>query len=151
MAAIRGKDTRPERIVRSGLHRAGFRFRLHHKDLPGRPDIVLAKHRAVVLVHGCFWHGHGCVAFRLPSGPNAAFWKAKIARNRERDAEVAARLAGAGWRRLVIWECAVTGKRRRDAGELIAATGDWLRSQARTGEIAGGIAPAPPDRSDADA
>ena len=87
MSGIRGRDTKPEKLIRSALHRLGFRFRLQSKKIPGRPDLVLPKFRAAVFVHGCFWHGHDCPLFRLP-GTRRAFWDAKIKRNRERDTEV---------------------------------------------------------------
>lgn len=106
MSRIRSKDTRPEVEVRSILHRLGFRFRLHRKDLPGRPDIVLPRHGKIVLVHGCFWHGHTC---RLASKPksNAAYWSEKIAGNQARDRRTLAALCGAGWQVLELWECEV--------------------------------------------
>lgn len=104
MAGIRGRDTKPELIVRSYLHRAGLRFRLHAK-LPGKPDLVLPKHRAAVFVHGCFWHRHeGCRYATTPVN-NAAFWQEKFAANVRRDAKVKQRLEELGWRLLVIWSC----------------------------------------------
>jgi len=104
MARIRGTDTAPERLVRSALHRAGFRFRLHGAALPGRPDVVLPRHRVVVFVHGCFWHRHGC---RLATTPatRVRFWRQKFERNVARDARNARALRRLGWRVLTIWEC----------------------------------------------
>jgi DNA mismatch endonuclease (patch repair protein) len=104
MSRIRSKDTKPELVVRSLLHRLGFRFRLHRKDLPGRPDIVLPKHKKVILVHGCFWHGHTC---RLASKPksNSGYWSAKIDANKARDQRNAELLRQAGWGVLELWEC----------------------------------------------
>lgn len=105
MSKVRGKNTRPEEIVRSLLHRMGFRFRLHRKDLPGTPDIVLSKYRTVIFVHGCFWHRHpGCKKASMPQ-TNTTFWEKKLARNVERHAEVTAELTKIGWRVLVVWEC----------------------------------------------
>ena len=105
MAAIRGHDTTPERLVRSALHRHGLRFRLHVRDLPGRPDIVLPRHRTVILVHGCFWHRHlGCARSTLPA-TNRAWWVAKLRRNRARDRRILRALRAAGWRVIVVWEC----------------------------------------------
>lgn len=105
MAGIASKDTALEFRVRRVLHKMGFRFRLHRKDLPGRPDIVLPKHRTVVLVHGCFWHGHeNCCEGHTPK-TNSAYWGPKLARNRQRDAENADKLRGLGWKLVVIWEC----------------------------------------------
>lgn len=105
MSAIKGSNTKPEIAVRQILHSLGFRFRLHRKDLPGRPDIVLAKYRTVVFVHGCFWHRHpGC---RLASTPatRAEFWEAKFSRNVVRDRENYTKLMELGWRIIVVWEC----------------------------------------------
>ncbi len=106
MAAVRGKDTSPERHVRSALHAAGFRFRLHRRDLPGRPDIVLARFRTAVFVHGCFWHGHDCLKGKRPTS-NVAFWNAKLERNAERDRVALMALGEAGWHAHVVWECAL--------------------------------------------
>lgn len=109
MGRIRSKNTKPEIAVRSALHRLGYRFRLHCKDLPGRPDIVLPRHRKIVLVQGCFWHGHTC---RLASRPksNEAYWEAKIRANRARDARNIAALAAMGWSVLELWECHIKNR-----------------------------------------
>jgi len=104
MARVRNKNTAPELTVRKALHAAGFRFRLHRKDLPGRPDIVLPRHRLAIFVHGCFWHGHDCRRGKPPQD-NADFWIDKIARNRERDATAGEALAQAGWSVATIWQC----------------------------------------------
>jgi DNA mismatch endonuclease, patch repair protein len=105
MSRIRGKDTRPEIIVRSLLHRLGYRFRLNRKDIPGKPDIVLPKHQTAIYVHGCYWHRHqGCHLAYTPKS-NLDFWSKKFARNVERDLEVRESLRGTGWKQLVIWEC----------------------------------------------
>jgi DNA mismatch endonuclease (patch repair protein) len=136
MAGIRGKDTRPELLIRKGLHAAGFRFRLHAKDLPGHPDIVLPKHRAVILVSGCFWHGHDCHLFRMP-GTRREFWEAKIRRNMERDAEVRSALSALGWRHMSIMECALKGRTKLPPGEVIATCSTWIRSEAPEGIIEG--------------
>jgi len=105
MAAIRGKNTRPEHIVRSLAHLMGFRFRLHRRDLPGKPDLVFAGRRKVILVHGCFWHVHDCPYGRVKPATNAAFWANKRAGNAARDGRNLAALESAGWGVLVIWEC----------------------------------------------
>jgi len=105
MAAIRGKDTAPERIVRSILHRLGCRFALHRADLAGKPDIVMPARRAIVFVHGCYWHMHTCKRGRSTPATNAAFWRAKRTMNRDRDRRTLAKLRRAGWRVLVVWEC----------------------------------------------
>ena len=105
MAAIRGKNTKPEIIVRRFLHRLGFRFRLHRRDLPGRPDIVLPKYRTVVEVRGCFWHRHeGCPFAYMPKS-NREFWEAKLNGIRERDRRNLRELARLGWRAIEVWEC----------------------------------------------
>lgn len=105
MAAIKGRNTKPEILVRRMLHAHGFRFRLHRKDLPGRPDIVLPRYKTVVFVNGCFWHQHvGCKFATKPSS-RAEFWEAKLTRNVSRDFENAAKLAELGWRVIVVWEC----------------------------------------------
>ena len=105
MAAIRGRDTRPERVVRSLVHRLGGRFRLHDPDLPGRPDLVFKARRRIIFVHGCFWHMHDCRYGRVTPKTNAAFWRDKRTRNVARDKSGIARLKAAGWRVLVVWEC----------------------------------------------
>lgn len=105
MSRIRGRDTTPEKLVRSALHRVGFRFRLNVKDLPGRPDIVLPRYNTVVLVHGCFWHRHrGCSNATTPS-TNRAFWGAKFDENKARDVRNLRKLRARGWNVHVIWEC----------------------------------------------
>lgn len=104
MRQVKGKDTRPERVVRSLLHHLGYRFRLHRKDLPGTPDIVFPSRRLTLFVHGCFWHGHGCRIGQLPKS-RLDYWQPKIAANRERDARKEAALEAAGWHVAVVWQC----------------------------------------------
>jgi DNA mismatch endonuclease, patch repair protein len=104
MAAVTGKNTAPELIVRKLLYSLGYRYRLHVKDLPGKPDIVLRKRRCVVFVNGCFWHGHDCARGAAPSS-NVEFWEGKIGKNRERDRRVHEELSMNGWRVLTIWQC----------------------------------------------
>lgn len=105
MSKVRSKNTTPELLVRRTLHRMGYRFRLHKSDLPGKPDIVLPKHRKIILVNGCFWHGHrDCPRAKLPN-TNVEFWRDKINRNVERDKKNIALLISQGWNVLVIWEC----------------------------------------------
>jgi DNA mismatch endonuclease (patch repair protein) len=112
MASVRNRDTQPELTVRRIAHALGYRFRLHVRDLPGHPDLVFPKYRAVLFVHGCFWHGHeGCKRSQMPT-TNVAFWRAKLLRNRDRDESVAQRLAVIGWRIGVIWECEATSRTR---------------------------------------
>lgn len=105
MRAVKGRDTKPEMAVRRMLHAMGYRYRVQARGLPGRPDLAFTRRRAAVFVHGCFWHGHGCARGRRVPATNTEFWIAKIARNRARDAEVAAALTGMGWRSAVVWEC----------------------------------------------
>lgn len=108
MSAIRGKDTAPEMQVRRFLHASGFRYRLHRKDLPGRPDIVLPKYRTVIFVHGCFWHQHpGCKYAVMPKS-NKAFWLNKLEGNVARDKRNIVKLTTSGWRCITIWECEAT-------------------------------------------
>lgn len=104
MAAVKARDTKPELFVRRVIHRAGFRYRLHARDLPGRPDLVFPRHRVVVFVHGCFWHGHGCTASNLPAS-NTAYWRMKQTRNAERHERTARALRVEGWVVVVLWEC----------------------------------------------
>ena len=105
MSHIRSKNTKPEQLVRQALWHKGFRYRLHVKDLPGKPDIVLPKYKAVIFINGCFWHGHdGCKDFVIPKS-NTAFWLGKIGKNKERDARDGIALASAGWKVITIWEC----------------------------------------------
>lgn len=112
MAGIKSGNTSPELAVRKTLHAAGFRFRLHKRDLPGRPDIVLPKYKTAIFVHGCFWHGHeNCRLFRLPKS-RTEFWETKITGNRARDARDIQALQHLGWKSVVVWECAVKGKGR---------------------------------------
>ena len=111
MAGIKGKNTRPERFVRSFLHRNGFRFRLHAKGLPGRPDIILPRYRAVVMVHGCFWHRHPGCRFAYTPKSNTEFWLGKFAENTARDRKVVEALRQSGWRVFTVWECQAADER----------------------------------------
>jgi DNA mismatch endonuclease (patch repair protein) len=138
MAGIKGKDTKPELVVRRGLHALGFRFVLHDRRLPGKPDMVLPRWHAAVFVHGCFWHGHDCPLFRWP-GTRQDFWRQKIGRNQERDAEVEAALDHADWRVLKIWECSLKGIGRIGIDRVVPLAADWLRSGERAGEIRGTV------------
>ena len=114
MSRIRGKDTLPELVVRRAFWSAGLRYRLHDRRLPGNPDLVFARQRTVVFVHGCFWHCHeGCGNFRLPK-TRTEWWATKLARNKARDAEVCTKLLAAGWRVIIIWECEVADRRLLD-------------------------------------
>lgn len=123
MRRITGKDTEPEMVVRRMLHRIGFRFRLHRNDLPGKPDIVLPKWKAVILVHGCFWHGHGCSSKNRRPKSNADYWNSKIDRNIERDSENLTKLRSLGWKAIVVWACEI-----KDMATLEARLRKELRS-----------------------
>lgn len=137
MSGIRGRNTRPELLIRKALHARGFRYRLDAKDVLGKPDILLPRYRAAIFVHGCFWHGHRCILVKKPVDTNGAFWAAKIARNRERDAEVREAVAGSRWRQLTIWECALRGKHRLDFEALIDRIALWIRGGERFLELEG--------------
>ncbi len=136
MAGIRGRDTKPEIMLRKGLHAAGFRYRLHVRTLPGRPDMVFPKHSAVLFAHGCFWHGHDCHLFRWPS-TRQDWWREKIIRNRAADARNEAALAAAGWRLGIVWECALKGRFRLPFPAVLDSCIHWLRSDEPRLEIRG--------------
>ena len=122
MAAIRGKDTKPELLVRKFLFSRGFRYRLNHPRLPGHPDIVLRKYRTVIFVNGCFWHGHdGCRYFVLPR-TNVDFWQKKIERNKARDKKEQQQLAAMGWHCITVWECQLKPAVRQQTLESLAFT-----------------------------
>jgi DNA mismatch endonuclease (patch repair protein) len=127
MSRIRGKDTKPELAVRRMLHAMGYRFRLHRKDLPGRPDIVFPGRRKVIFVHGCFWHGHEGCRFATRPSTRADFWAAKIDGNRARDARNLASLRDAGWETELLWECEIEG----DHGTLAARVSAFLGAAGR--------------------
>ena len=124
MSRIRGKNTKPEILVRKGLHARGFRFRIHNRSLPGSPDIVLPKYGVAIMVNGCFWHGHKGCRYATKSKTNIEFWEAKIARNRHRDEVTTAHLEALGWTVITVWECELRGK---------------LESNARLDKLAGEI------------
>lgn len=127
MSRIRGKNTGIELEVRKGLHALGFRYRLGGAGLPGKPDIVLPKHRTVVFVHGCFWHRHDCHLFRWPKS-RPGFWKEKITANQERDRRAAAKLKDLGWKVETIWECELRGHSLAQRAEVILALAEHIRN-----------------------
>lgn len=141
MAAIRGKDTQPELLIRRSLHAHGFRYRLHDRKLPGRPDLVLPKYQTVLFVNGCFWHGHDCAMFRWPQ-TRPEFWRDKISGNISRDIRNEDALIALGWRVGVIWECALKGPERRPPGDVI----DSLCSCFESSEIHFSVQGQPVDR-----
>ena len=130
MSRIRSKDTKPEMLLRRGLHERGLRCRLHRADLPGKPDLVFPKYNAVVFVHGCFWHGHGCSLFKWPQ-TRSGFWKTKITHNIERDRKVRSEVRAAGWRMIVVWECALKGKYRRLLQDVLNDVENFVRNDQK--------------------
>jgi DNA mismatch endonuclease, patch repair protein len=119
MAAIRGRDTGPERIIRRGLHARGLRFRLHAQGLPGRPDLIFPGRRLALFVHGCFWHAHqNCTYFRMPQ-TNARMWKTKLDGNRQRDERDQAALRALGWRVVIVWECQLRDRTPDEIANLL--------------------------------
>ena len=135
MSGIRGKNTKPEMLVRRALFAAGYRFRLHRRDLPGAPDVVLPRHKVAIFAHGCFWHMHaGCKNATLPS-THPDFWRGKLEGNVRRDRRAIEALRAEGWRVLIVWECAT-----RDAATLaglLEALSRWIEGGESTGEISG--------------
>lgn len=136
MAGIKGKDTGPELLIRRALHARGLRFRLHDRRLPGTPDLVFPSRKAVVFVEGCYWHGHDCHLFKLPSS-RAEFWSEKIENNRRRDIRVRQELEVLRWRQLTVWECALKGRTRLPFPAVVDTIVDWLESSEPSGEIEG--------------
>ena len=126
MSRVRSEHTKPEMVLRRGLHARGLRYRLHPKDAPGKPDMVFQRRKAVILIHGCFWHGHDCPLFKWPA-TRADFWRKKIEGNRGRDARTLNELRSAGWRVLVVWECALRGKRRRPLVDVLNEAEHFIR------------------------
>ena len=122
MSAVHSKDTRPEKVVRSYLWLHGFRYRLNHQRLPGKPDIVMRKYRTCIFINGCFWHGHeGCKNYTVPK-TNTEFWVKKVQRNKERDNEVQRQLASMGWHSVTIWECELKAAKRESTLESLSFT-----------------------------
>lgn len=136
MSGIRSRNTRPELQVRKGLHALGLRFRLHDARLIGSPDIVFPSRKAVIFIHGCFWHGHGCHLFKVPK-TRTDYWIEKINRNRLRDARVTKQLDQDGWRSLTIWECALRGRFVLGTDEVLRQAARWVRECTLSSEICG--------------
>jgi DNA mismatch endonuclease (patch repair protein) len=136
MSGIKGKDTKPEMILRQGLHKLGFRYLLHDRRLPGKPDMVFPRFRAVIFAHGCFWHGHTCHLFKWPS-TREEFWQNKINRNKEVDQSNTFRLKEMGWRIAIVWECSLKGKFRMTSEEVIVLCAQWLETDMPYLEIGG--------------
>lgn len=136
MSGIRGKNTAPELTIRKGLHRLGYRYRLHDRRLAGTPDLVFPSRRAVIFVHGCFWHGHDCHLFKWPAS-RKRFWKDKIGRNIARDRESVSELLRQNWRVLEVWECALKGRMKRAEAEVLDSVARWLASDSGRESIRG--------------
>ncbi|MBL0918375.1 MAG: DNA mismatch endonuclease Vsr [Hydrogenophaga sp.] len=132
MSGIRGKNTRPELQVRKALFSMGYRFRLHRKDLPGRPDIVMPGRRIAILVHGCFWHGHQDCRYAKTPSTRTEFWAAKLKSNRQRDQRDIDALHAAGWRTLVVWECYLRSPLHAD---LATALRDWIEGDQQVSDF----------------
>ena len=134
MSGIKSINTQPELLVRSLLHRMGFRFRLHRRDLQGRPDIVMPKYRVAIFIHGCFWHQHqGCKYVKMPAS-NVQFWAEKLNGNRKRDQQNIDHLLCSGWRVLVVWECAIRSRSGSDLSEEIVS---WILGSEQFRELPG--------------
>lgn len=136
MAGIGTRDTKPEVTFRKALHARGYRYRLHPRGMPGKPDFVLPRYRVAVFVNGCFWHFHECSLFKMPS-TRRAFWQSKLAKNRCRDRSVVAELEAAKWRVLTVWECALRGRCRIGVEGSLRSFEPWLRGESATLEIRG--------------
>lgn len=136
MAAVRSKNTKPELLIRRGLHARGFRFRLHDKKLPGTPDIVLRRFNALIDIRSCFFHGHDCGLFRIPN-QNRNFWETKIEGNRRRDCQNVAAQQTSGWRIAIVWECSLRGPDRIGMGSVIDNLSEWLSSSEMFLELRG--------------
>lgn len=131
MAGIKGKNTKPELLIRKLLFAKGFRYRLHAKDLPGKPDLVFPCHRAVVFIHGCFWHRHDCHLFKWPKS-REDFWRKKILGNVRNDSRALKKLLAEGWRACEIWECALKGKKSLQIDAVETSLVNWLTGKRKT-------------------
>ena len=129
MSRIRSRDTQPELLIRRGLHAQGFRFRLHQRQLPGWPDLALPCHHTVIFVNGCFWHSHGCHISRMPE-THREYWQPKLDRTVQRDRDAIDALQVAGWRVVVVWECALRGRTRLAAGGAVAKVSNFIRTDS---------------------
>lgn len=136
MSGIRGKNTKPELVIRKALFKRGLRYKLHDRKLPGKPDLVFPKFNAVIFIHGCFWHGHGCHLFKWPS-TRPDFWRKKIKRNQKVDETNYRKLKEEGWYILTIWECAIKGRTRLPLERVIDSTALWLKTSTRDKIIRG--------------
>lgn len=137
MSGIRGRNTKPEILIRKALHALGFRYRIHTRQVAGKPDLIFPRYRAAIFVNGCFWHGHDCALFRLPD-TRREFWREKIERNIKRDALVREQIIEAGWRHLTVWECAIRGREKIGLEQTTRRIARWLEASASSAEIRGG-------------
>jgi DNA mismatch endonuclease (patch repair protein) len=128
MSLIRSRDTKPELLVRKALYKKGFRYQLYRKDLPGKPDLVFPKYKSIILINGCFWHGHNCPSFKLPLS-NIEYWKSKIAKNMARDIKNLQLLRDRGWRVYIVWECSLRKIEWKDQpNRVVELIAEWLQS-----------------------
>ncbi|MCK5604079.1 DNA mismatch endonuclease Vsr [Candidatus Pacearchaeota archaeon] len=133
MSKVKGVDTKPELVIRKALFAKGFRYRLHVKDLPGKPDLVLPKYKAVIFINGCFWHYHDCSLFKMPE-TRKDWWKQKLVRNRERDFKNIEQLMENGWRVLIVWECSFRKTKKIDYNKIADIEGkiiDWVKNDKK--------------------
>lgn len=128
MAGIRARNTKPELLIRKGLHCLGLRFLVHDKRLPGKPDLVFPRWKAAIFVNGCFWHGHNCRLFKLPS-TRTDFWRAKINANKERDSAAIQNLEDSRWRALTVWECQIKGRSAHEIESVLRHCKNWLTNE----------------------
>jgi DNA mismatch endonuclease (patch repair protein) len=136
MAGIKAKDTKLELLIRKAIHAKGFRYRLHETSLPGKPDLVFPRYKAVLFINGCFWHAHDCHLFKLPATDREK-WNEKFVDNRASDVANLKDLYALGWRTGVVWECSVRGKKNRGLDKVVAKCCKWLESNRRKFEIRG--------------
>ena len=136
MSSVGQKDTGPETLLRSALHKAGLRYRLHDRRLPGSPDLVFPRYRAVIFVHGCYWHSHGCYKSTVPKS-RREFWEDKFRANLERDERNISLLRELGWRVMVVWECALIGKHALPLNEVTKQIRGWLIGQENCEQVSG--------------
>ena len=136
MAGIKGKNTKPEITIRKALHRMGFRYKLHDKTLPGKPDLVFPKYNAVIEINGCFWHLHNCHLFKWP-GSRKEFWEEKLTKNKERDQRNREELKAKDWRLLVVWECSIKGKSKLPLERVLTTCESFLKGEQNYHEIKG--------------
>lgn len=134
MSSVQRKDTSPELVLRSIIHKSGLRYRLHRKNLPGTPDIVFPRFKAVLFVHGCYWHSHGCYKSTVPKS-RQEFWKKKFDANKERDVRNVEALLKLGWRVMTVWECALKGKKSLPDSDISDLIKTWLLSSEQVSEL----------------